>query len=275
MIFSNVKEIVIPEGNVKEITVNGVVLWSGIDSEPVIVNDSFVDSYIITKGYDCITQLIQYGKCTQSTNPTPTNPVDIFCNNGKLAYSNGVTTIGTPEIITLTGEQVRTISAENLFSCNQHYDEQDIVTGEITRRTAIRVLTGTESVSGSNGSFTISTSITCSYPNKVVCTHYTGVASSTGGSRMGNNQIKYGYNSATLSKNIYVKDNRFSTSTEFKAELARLYNEGTPVMLIYPPANANTSQTTPQSLPISSGTTTIVTTANVSGINFDIKYWTR
>ena len=32
--------------------------------------------------------LVQYGKCAQASTPTPSAPVDIYCNNGKLMYSD-------------------------------------------------------------------------------------------------------------------------------------------------------------------------------------------
>ena len=43
-----------------------------------------------------IKSLIQYGKCSQASTPTPSSPVDIACNNGTLKafYGNKYTTVG-------------------------------------------------------------------------------------------------------------------------------------------------------------------------------------
>lgn len=278
MIFSGVKAIQIPEGSVKQIECNGVILWSAVEAEPQLVTGSFTDTYSILKGYDCITNLKQTGKCLQSGNPTPTNPIDIYCNNGKLVYTNGVSVSGNPEIITVyaDGIQEQTAHVENLFSCNQHYDEQDIITGEVTRRTAVLVLKGTESITKYSGTiYQVSPGVTCSYPNKVVCTHYTGISSGTAASRVGSNQIKFGYTSSAQARYIYVNDPRFSSADDLKAEFARLYNAGTPVMLIYCKSSQSTEQVTAQPLSLATGANQIVTTAGVSGISFDIEYWSK
>ena len=37
-----------------------------------------------------IKSLIQYGKCSQASTPTPASPVDIYCNNGALRYGKPV-----------------------------------------------------------------------------------------------------------------------------------------------------------------------------------------
>lgn len=65
-----------------------------------------------------IRSLTQYGKCTQASTPTPSAPVDIYCNNGKLTAVDDELPSGYKR---LTG-----IS----FDGNFHYETGEALTGD-------------------------------------------------------------------------------------------------------------------------------------------------
>lgn len=82
--FADIKQIVIPEGNVIAIDdENNVRIWqAAIDA---IVNG--VSPLILPSAIRAaIGYLKQKGVCEQNGTPTPSVPVDIFCNNGAIKY---------------------------------------------------------------------------------------------------------------------------------------------------------------------------------------------
>lgn len=81
MIFDNVKSIVIPEGSVKEITCNNVTLWQKIR---IIIETISGVGTIVLQNVIRLIGIMQYGKCEQTSTPTPSTPIDIKCNNGTL-----------------------------------------------------------------------------------------------------------------------------------------------------------------------------------------------
>ena len=87
-----------------------------------------------------ICSLIQYGVCEQDAQ---TNAIS--CNNGTLSVSSGeiVTTAANREAIAL-GSQTATV--ENLYSVGNIRDEQELVTGMVTRKNAACIYDGTQPV---------------------------------------------------------------------------------------------------------------------------------
>lgn len=79
--FANVTEIRIPEGSVKKITHNGVILWQKVQG--VVRTVSGIGSVVLSRVINLI-GIVQHGKTSQSGTPTPSAPVDIVCNNGAL-----------------------------------------------------------------------------------------------------------------------------------------------------------------------------------------------
>ena len=87
-----------------------------------------------------ICSLIQYGVCEQDAQ---TNAIS--CNNGTLSVSSGeiVTTAANREAIAL-GSQTATV--ENLYAVGNVRDEQELVTGTVTRKNAACIYDGTQPV---------------------------------------------------------------------------------------------------------------------------------
>lgn len=81
-----------------------------------------------------IRSLIQYGKVTTSNG-------EMYCNNGKLvAVDDELSVVGTPEVLTV-GEQTATV--ENLLAVDNIADEQNIISGTVTRRCEAVISDGT------------------------------------------------------------------------------------------------------------------------------------
>lgn len=87
--FANVTEIRIPEGSVKKITHNGVILWQKVQG--VVRTVSGIGSVVLSRVINLI-GIVQHGKTSQSGTPTPSAPVDIVCNNGavRMVHRSGL-----------------------------------------------------------------------------------------------------------------------------------------------------------------------------------------
>ena len=93
MIFDNLKELVIPEGNVVKIEHAGRVLWEKIiyTIQTITgINSITIPEVANYKGG--IVEITQYGKTEQDGTPTPSTPVDIKCNNGtvRMVHRSGL-----------------------------------------------------------------------------------------------------------------------------------------------------------------------------------------
>lgn len=90
--FTNVKRIVIPEGNVIAIDdENNVRIWQAITD--AIVN-GFSPLSLPSAIQAPIVYLKQKGVCEQNGTPTPSAPIDIKCNNGAIKYKDRELPVG-------------------------------------------------------------------------------------------------------------------------------------------------------------------------------------
>ena len=86
-------------------------------SSPSWETISGIPPFIINNAREnIIKSLVQYGKCTQASTPTPISPVDIVCNNGALGI-NGQT-VGNPEVITVSNNVYNMSGAVNISLSN-------------------------------------------------------------------------------------------------------------------------------------------------------------
>ncbi|MBO7713674.1 MAG: hypothetical protein J6S85_08910 [Methanobrevibacter sp.] len=70
----------------------------------------------------------------QASDPTPSVPVDIVCNNGTISYdsiNDTITVTGTTE--TVTDSRGFTATCEDLLGIGDDTDTQEIISGDITR----------------------------------------------------------------------------------------------------------------------------------------------
>lgn len=144
MIFANVKGITIPEGVVKRITQGSAVLWqAAYDAIVSGVSPLSLPSAV----QEAIVYLKQLGVCGQNGTPTPSVPVDIYCNNGALKAVDDELPVGYRRIASITfggstyydtgeklyGSDIVTITiadfvsnGQNLFGCYSGTGSDDI-----------------------------------------------------------------------------------------------------------------------------------------------------
>ena len=203
---------------------------------------------------------------------------DAFYTNAEATFTAGadvsdpveIAVVGTPEVITVSasGADDQTASVANLLSCGDYADEQEIISGVVTRRIGILVFDGTESWgAGSAGSGYRKMSLTI--PDMMpeggaevsgFCTHYKWEYANTVGNF---------YFAATGAVLQIVEESSKSLSA-FKAWLAEQYAAGTPVIVLYPLAEPTTESVTPQPLRTSDGNNVITVNANVSPVNLNV-----
>ncbi len=161
--------------------------------------------------------------------------------------------VGTTESLTL-GSQSAT--AEDLFAAGDYADEQEIISGAITRKVVVKVFNGQESFmkSGASNIYTPADKIAAVTP--VVCSHFTyfdgDISDASDGDVVAyTSRISFRYSTA-------------QTLDEWKAWLAEQYAAGTPVIVIYPLAEEVTEHVPAQPLSTAAGSNTLTGTINVT-----------
>ena len=112
------------------------------------------------------------------------------------------------------------------------YDEQDVLTGIITRRMGYVVLTGNETWSVEPGTTVFKLCISnCKAQTTLICTHFAPCDSSLYTSQMPDGTVKA---HKTAENYIYFKYNAANSNTNtWQNWLTDLYNAGTPVIVVY------------------------------------------
>ena len=167
--------------------------------------------------------------------------------------------VGTAESLTL-GSQSAT--AADLFATGTAADEQEIISGAITRKVGYKVFDGTESFSTSTayGKSVLVTSASSSWgADKNVqptCTHFEGKPITSSSQSEGTCFFN-------ASGHFYfrVADN---DTDAFKAWLAGQYAAGTPVIVMYGLSTSTTESVTAQPLSTAKGDNTLTGTINVT-----------
>ena len=189
--------------------------------------------------------------------PTPSDPMDIYCNNGILVpYLDGIGSTTQSSVPTPTSP----ISMINYTQGNVELRAvgtyKDILThgsanATITRNVGVKVFDGTEEFSLVSGYTDVfRTPNTAIYPsdfasnpdsNVGLCNNYKVLSTSTYlASNIQDGEMGWNTNGA-----LTVKDSRFTTATAFKSWLAQMYAAGTPVVLYYPLATSTTESVPP------------------------------
>ena len=210
--------------------------------------------------------------------------------NYDTSHLTVLSVVGTPEVLTIGADGVtpQTVTGiSDLLSVKYSYlssgtavDEQDIVSGKVTRRCGVKVLDGTEEwtrvtptggkmqmyipvpedARKSNGTYTL------------MCSHF----------QSGYNQTTVisteGYchclimSFQSINRMSFTPVDQTMTKDAWTAWVAEQYAAGTPVIVVYPLATPTTEQTTPHALHTSEGDNVVDVTANVSPIDLSVEY---
>ena len=171
----------------------------------------------------------------------------------------------------------QTASAESLLAVGDHQDEQEIITGSVTRKCKVYIFDGTEAWTLPSGAdyFRLDGMFEDAIPYAsdspaIVCSHFVGRTPKTSASGMVDGDIKLGYTSTY--NRLYLKYAAMATADDLKAWFASQYAAGTPVIMIYPLATETTETVDPQTLSTTAGDNTITVTAEVDNIPLEVKY---
>lgn len=169
-----------------------------------------------------------------------------------------------------------TATAEMLLKVGDYQDEQEILSGAVTRKVGITVFDGTESWSRAtnqdgSANYVFYTQINgkkIGNSMPMLCTHYVYMGSA---SYVTLTTGKFLSNSANTS--VYFDGGSITTVTNWKNWLATQYANGTPVIVIYPLATETTETVTGQTLQVTDGDNTLeITQAGMDGLELEVQY---
>ena len=230
------------------------------DAVPVIRNSDNVVGLYDKVSQTFIEPIISEGGgfiAGDATTPTPSEPMDIYCNNGILVpYLDGIGSTTQSSVPTPTSP----ISMINYTQGNVELRAvgtyKDTLThgtfsATITRNVGVKVFNGTEDFSLVSGYTDVfRTPNNAVYPsdfasnpdsNVGLCNNYKVLSTSTSlASNIQDGEI--GWNTIGA---LTVKDSRFTTAASFKSWLAQMYAAGTPVIVYYPLATSTTESVPP------------------------------
>ena len=172
-----------------------------------------------------------------------------YDNTNLVPYVNG-----TAEVITL-GTQ--TASVEPLLGVGDYKDEQEIISGGVTRKVGIEIFDGTEEWKASDGNaglYFVSLAEKKIEKTALKCTHfeYTSAASA---------QTTHGqFMCGAASRNTYFRNTDCATLEDWVTWVAAQYAAGAPVIVIYPLDEETTETVTAQPLSTAEGDNTITST---------------
>ena len=184
-------------------------------------------------------------------------------------------TAGPIETITIKDDQDTTVSTatcEDLLSVGTYTDEQEVISGVVTRKVGVKVLDGTENIGKSSqyaGSFFVRNVVQnwgTSNGAEIICSHFSGVTE----------ESSYAQNKCIVLNNAFnmwwASDNT-PTLAQFTQWLADQYAAGTPVIVIYPLATATTESVTGQPMQTAAGDNTAeITQAGMAGLELEVEY---
>ena len=180
---------------------------------------------------------------------------------------------GTTEKITINGSSLSGYTAEavRLLGLGNYKDVQSVLDGNITRNTAIMAFDGTEAWVKNPNSPTFYLEILDRVSGKpeTLCTHYEfSIASQA---NIENNY--YGLSNSTTTRLFFIRDDRFTTVSQFTDYLKQQYRNATPMMFVYPLETPITQSYSGQPLTLPAGDNTItIWQSSMPELELEAKY---
>lgn len=168
-----------------------------------------------------------------------------------------------------------TATAEILLKVGDYQDQQEILSGAITRNVGIKVLDGTENfetATATNCYSLTNTLGTGNFSNRtIVCSHF--ASTPTLPSTSARQGLAFIVNKGSEYTIAFGARTQFSTLTLWTQWLADQYAAGTPVIVIYPLATPTTESVTGQTLQVTDGDNTLeITQASLPGLELEAEY---
>lgn len=211
-----------------------------------------------------VVSLIQKGKTARTESPSSdTHPVTILCNNGALAANGETDPSVSREVITLTrpDQSTQSVYVADLHGISDDYytefveylDEQDVISGVITRRVGKYVFTGDENISLSYDdpyhnvfSFFVENCASDSSYNRggaSICSYYSTLRTPY----ISEGRIFVDTSPQNAGEVRWCDwDKRTFSVEDMKQIMKTLYENGTPIVLLYPLAVPVVERVDPQ-----------------------------
>lgn len=267
--FDNTKESVMRVIKVNSITPGQNVLRVLIENNmDAVVGPDYSPLSLPNAAADSLEYVKAYGLVEQFVEPSPDSPTGLICNNGGIGIDSHGNIIVSGNHETIKDSKNNTVTCDMLLGMDSIRDEQEILTGSIIKKIGIKVLDGTEDwYQHQSGAFYINLSHFRSFNNvPVLCTHFKSTSSSIANMTFGEVLI------TKINDYIYFKINIASIDS-WKAWLVEQYQNGTPVIFVYPLATPTTESVSPQTLQVKAGDNTItITDASLSDLLIQAKY---
>lgn len=209
--------------------------------------------------------------------PIGTRPTSVGYDDSQI----GVHADGLQETIAIKDDQSATISTatcEDLLSIGTYTDEQEVISGNVTRKVAVLVLDGTENWASTGDAYGCGLRQTdYGYLSgvAVLCSHFPySTSSSTAETDVVRNQTG-AFALRILADSTIIPDNSTGPLkvASLKQWLADQYAAGTPVILVYPLTTATTETVAGQPMSVVSGDNTAeITQASMGGLRLEVTY---
>ena len=160
-----------------------------------------------------------------------------------------------------------------LLAVGNNKDEQEVLSGSVTRNIGIKVFDGTENwqsivspyFSLAKSNITPSTLSGDNFNS--ICSHFVRAITGTILTEI----VSFYWGKSYL--NVNIDPSGATTVNQFKQFLATQYANGTPVILVYPLAEPTTETVTAQSLTIQAGTNIVeITEASIDNLGLEVSY---
>lgn len=156
--------------------------------------------------------------------------------------------------------------AEMLLSVGTSTDEQEVISGAVTRKVGVVVLDGTENVGTSNTTFTIAIADKVASKTPLICSHFQY-------SNKTSSQVEDLKVISFSSTNIGFRYDACANAAAFKTWLTDQYAARTPVIVVYQLATQTTESVAGQPLETTGGDNIAeITQASLDGLELEAEY---
>lgn len=198
------------------------------------------------------------------TTPANTRYVRVACSNDQMdAAQLELGSTATDYVPYFDGG---TATCEDLLSVGTYTDEQEVISGGVTRKVGVKVFDGTETFIKPADGYAFQIADALGQTSGVGrCSHFKTSPQSGYYVQFGASGNKYVYFRGT--------DTDYPTATAFKQWLADQYAAGTPVIIVYPLATPTTETVTAQPMSTAEGDNIVeISQASMSGLELEVTY---
>lgn len=191
------------------------------------------------------------------------------------SYMTEVYVDPTGTVETIEDSMGNSATCEPLLSVGDYTDVQEILSGAVTRKVGVKVLTGEENFETATATNCYSLTNTLGTGNfadrTIVCSHFDSTSTQPGtGDRQG---LAFIVNKGPEYTIAFGATTQFSTQAQWKDWLATQAAAGTPVIVVYPLATPTTESVAGQTLQVQDGDNTLeITQASMSGLELEAEY---